>query len=150
MTRVRRLGRDTFASLHTRNYRLYFTGQIISVSGTWMQRLAQAWLILTLTHNNGFALGIETGLQFLPMLLIPIIILLHRGRSRLGPYVAGMIVFYIAAKLFEFFDAAVFAAGGIVSGHTLKHLAAAMAPACLLYALRRRRYHAARQPNSET
>ncbi len=69
MTRVRRLGRDTFASLHTRNYRLYFTGQIISVSGTWMQRLAQAWLILKLTHNNGFALGIESGLQFLPMLL---------------------------------------------------------------------------------
>jgi MFS family permease len=69
MTRVRRIGRATFSSLKNRNYRLYFTGQIISVSGTWMQRLAQAWLILTLTHNNGFALGIESGLQFLPMLL---------------------------------------------------------------------------------
>ena len=43
-----------------------------------------------------------------------------------------------------------FAASGIVSGHTLKHLCAAMAPACLLYALRRRRYHAARQPYYET
>ncbi|HTL85407.1 MAG TPA: MFS transporter [Acidimicrobiia bacterium] len=69
MTRVRKLGRDTFASLRNRNYRLYFTGQVISVSGTWMQRLAQAWLILRLTHNNGFALGVESGLQFLPMLL---------------------------------------------------------------------------------
>jgi len=69
MTRARRLGRATFSSLKNRNYRLYFTGQIISVSGTWMQRLAQAWLILTLTNNNGFALGIESGLQFLPMLL---------------------------------------------------------------------------------
>ena len=87
--------------------------------------------------------------QFLPMLLIPLIVLLHRERSELGPYVASMIVFYIAAKLFEFFDAAVFAAGGIVSGHTLKHLCAAMAPACLLYALRQRRYHAARQQNNE-
>lgn len=87
--------------------------------------------------------------QFLPMLLIPVIVLLHRERSELGPYVAGMMVFYIAAKLFEFFDAAIFAPGGLVSGHTLKHLAAAMAPACLLYALRQRRYHAARQPNSE-
>ncbi len=87
--------------------------------------------------------------QFLPMLLIPAMMVLHRGRSRLGPYIAGMIVFYIAAKLFEFFDAAIFAAGGIVSGHTLKHLAAAMATACLLYALWRRRYHAPRQPNSE-
>jgi len=69
MTRVRKLGRDTFASLRNRNYRLYFTGQVISVSGTWMQRLAQAWLILRLTNNNGFWLGVESGLQFLPMLL---------------------------------------------------------------------------------
>ena len=69
MTRARRLGRDTFSSFKNRNYRLYFIGQIISVSGTWMQRLAQAWLILRLTHNNGFALGIESGLQFLPVLL---------------------------------------------------------------------------------
>ena len=82
--------------------------------------------------------------QFLPLLLIPGIVLLYRERSELGPIVGGMIVFYIAAKLFEFFDAAVFAAGGVVSGHTLKHLAAAMAPACLLYALRQRRYHAPR------
>jgi MFS family permease len=69
VTRARRLGRDTFSSLKNRNYRLYFIGQIISVSGTWMQRLAQAWLILRLTHNNGFALGVESGLQFLPVLL---------------------------------------------------------------------------------
>jgi len=69
MTRVRSIGRATFSSLRNRNYRLYFTGQIISVSGTWMQRLAQAWLILSLTHGNGVALGIESGLQFLPMLL---------------------------------------------------------------------------------
>lgn len=69
MTRAARLGRATFSSLKNRNYRLYFIGQIVSVSGTWMQRLAQAWLVLTLTHNNGFALGVESGLQFLPMLL---------------------------------------------------------------------------------
>ena len=83
--------------------------------------------------------------QFLPMLLIPLIILLFRDRSELGRYITWMIVFYIAAKLLEFFDAAIFAAGGIVSGHTLKHLFAAIAPACLLYGLRQRRYHAARQ-----
>ena len=69
MIRARRLGRATFSSLSNRNYRLYFIGQIISVSGTWMQRLAQAWLILSLTHFNGFALGVESALQFLPMLL---------------------------------------------------------------------------------
>ena len=69
MTRVRRLGRDTFTSLHNRNYRLYFVGQTISVSGTWMQQLAQALLVLELTHNSGTALGLVTALQFLPMLL---------------------------------------------------------------------------------
>ena len=69
MTRVRRLGRDTFKSLHNRNYRLYFIGQTISVSGTWMQGLAQALLVLKLSHNSGTALGLVTALQFLPMLL---------------------------------------------------------------------------------
>ncbi len=69
MTRVRRLGRDTFVSLHNRNYRLYFIGQTVSVSGTWMQQLAQAWLILELTHKSGTALGVVVALQFLPMLL---------------------------------------------------------------------------------
>ena len=69
MTRVRRLGRDTFASLRNRNYRVYFIGQTISVSGTWMQNIAQAWLILELTNKNGTALGVVTALQFLPMLL---------------------------------------------------------------------------------
>ncbi|MFM8971448.1 MAG: MFS transporter [Actinomycetota bacterium] len=70
MTRVRRLGRATFASLGNPNYRRYFVGQIVSVSGTWMQRLAQAWLVLRLTDGSGVALGIETALQFVPMLLL--------------------------------------------------------------------------------
>ena len=82
--------------------------------------------------------------QFLPMLLIPLVVLLYRDRSNLGPYIGLMIIFYIAAKLLEFFDGAVFTAGGIVSGHSLKHVFAAMAPASLLYGLRERRYHAAR------
>ena len=86
MTRVRRLGRATFSSLRNRNYRLYFTGQIISVSGTWMQRLAQAWLILSLTNNNGFALGIESGLQFLPMLLFGAWGGVHRRPLRQAPH----------------------------------------------------------------
>ena len=60
---------DTFRSLHNRNYRLYFVGQTISVSGTWMQQLAQAVLILQLTNKSGTALGILTALQFLPMLV---------------------------------------------------------------------------------
>jgi MFS family permease len=56
-------------SLRNRNYRLFATGQVISNTGTWMQRVAQDWLVLDLTHGNGAALGITTGLQFLPLLL---------------------------------------------------------------------------------
>ncbi len=58
-----------FGSLRTRNYRLFATGQIVSNTGSWMQRVAQDWLVLSLTHNSGTALGITTGLQFAPMLL---------------------------------------------------------------------------------
>ncbi len=69
MTRVRAAGRRTFAALSVRNYRLFFRGQIVSVSGTWMQTVAQAWLVLSLT-DSGVALGLVTAAQFLPMLLL--------------------------------------------------------------------------------
>ncbi len=59
------LNRRTFASLKHRNYRLFFAGQIVSVTGTWMQRIAQAWLILQLTHS-AVAVGILALAQFLP------------------------------------------------------------------------------------
>ena len=59
----------TFQALSVRNYRLYATGSLISNTGTWMQRVAQDWLVLELTHS-GAALGITTGLQFLPFLLV--------------------------------------------------------------------------------
>ena len=60
----------TFRALSNRNYRLYAAGGVVSNTGTWMQRVAQDWLVLQLTHNSGTALGITTGLQFLPMLLL--------------------------------------------------------------------------------
>ncbi|MDX6214824.1 MAG: hypothetical protein QOG99_408, partial [Frankiales bacterium] len=59
----------TFRSLRVRNYRLFATGQVISLTGTWAQRVAQDWLVLVVSHNSGTALGITTALQFLPMLL---------------------------------------------------------------------------------
>jgi len=61
-------GGGTFAALGVRNYKFYFYGQIVSVSGTWMQSLAQMWLVLELTHN-GVWLGLVTATQFLPMML---------------------------------------------------------------------------------
>jgi MFS family permease len=58
-----------FRSLAIRNYRLFATGQLVSLTGTWMQNVAQDWLVLDLTHRSGTALGITTALQFTPMLL---------------------------------------------------------------------------------
>ena len=68
MTSIRNAWNQTFHSLRVRNYRVYFIAQLISVSGTWMQSIAQAWLVLHLT-GSGVDLGIVTGLQFLPVLL---------------------------------------------------------------------------------
>jgi len=70
VTRVRATARRTFAALAVRNFRLYFTGQVISVSGTWMQMIAQAFLVLSILHGNGVAIGVATALQFLPMLVL--------------------------------------------------------------------------------
>ena len=61
---------STFRSLRNRNYRLFAAGQIVSQSGTWGQRVAQDWLVLELSGNSGIALGITTGLQFLPVLVL--------------------------------------------------------------------------------
>jgi len=61
--------RQTFSSMAVRNFRIFFIAQMISVSGTWMQAVAQAWLVLHLT-GSGIAVGLVVGLQFLPMLLL--------------------------------------------------------------------------------
>jgi MFS family permease len=60
--------RRSFTSLTVPNYRRYFVGQVISLSGNWMQTVAALWLILELT-GSGVAVGLTTALQFLPMLL---------------------------------------------------------------------------------
>jgi MFS family permease len=67
---VRRAVHRTFGSiLRSRNFRLFFIGQAISVTGTWMQMVAAAWLVLQLTHS-GVALGIDTALSFGPILFL--------------------------------------------------------------------------------
>ena len=60
--------RRSFSSLQIRNYRRYFAGQIVSLSGNWMQMVAEMWLILQLT-GSGVAVGVTSALQFLPILL---------------------------------------------------------------------------------
>jgi MFS family permease len=51
------------------NYRRYFAGQVVSVSGNWMQMVAEGWLVLSLT-GSGVAVGIATAAQFVPLLLV--------------------------------------------------------------------------------
>lgn len=68
MTRARIAAGQTFRALAHRNYRLFFFGQAVSVSGTWMQIVAQAWLVLKLT-NSGAALGLIIAAQTLPVLI---------------------------------------------------------------------------------
>ncbi|WP_420881800.1 MFS transporter [Rhodococcus sp. (in: high G+C Gram-positive bacteria)] len=59
-----------FAALRSRNYRYWTAGQIVSLVGTWMQRIAQDWLVLTLSGGDGFAVGVVMALQFGPTLFL--------------------------------------------------------------------------------
>ena len=67
--KIRQYSDHTFSSLRIRNYRLYFTGQGISLCGTWMQTIAQTWLVLQLTHS-GTDIGLLLAVQFLPILIL--------------------------------------------------------------------------------
>ena len=68
MSAAQRFSSKTFAALSVRNFRLFFVGQLISVSGTWMQSVAQGWLILQLTGSS-VDLGFAVALQYVPILL---------------------------------------------------------------------------------
>ncbi|HNP63797.1 MAG TPA: hypothetical protein PKH39_07635, partial [Woeseiaceae bacterium] len=77
--------------------------------------------------------------QFLPMLLIPIVITIYRARSDLGRYLWWMIGFYASAKLFEWVDISLYEFGNLISGHSIKHLIASLAPLSLVFGLMKRR-----------
>ncbi len=70
MGTARGIAATTFRSLKTRNYRLFFVGQGISLCGTWMQTIALGWLVLHLSHNSGVAIGAAIALQFVPTLVL--------------------------------------------------------------------------------
>ena len=92
---ILRMNRRTFASLRKyRNYRLFFTGQVVSVTGTWMQRIAQAWLVLQLTHSP-LAVGYLALAQFLPFTILGlfagvVVDRLDARRTVIGTQVAAM------------------------------------------------------------
>ncbi|MDR3462721.1 MAG: MFS transporter, partial [Beijerinckiaceae bacterium] len=65
------MAKGTFRSLKIFNYRVWAVGALVSNIGTWMQRTAQDWLVLTqLTHHSATAVGVVMGLQFGPQLLL--------------------------------------------------------------------------------
>ena len=100
----RRANRRTFASLRRhRNYRLFFAGQIVSVSGTWMQNIAAAWLVLELTHSP-VAVGILALCQFLPFTVFGLFagVLVDRLDARktvMGTQAAALVLAAILAGL---------------------------------------------------
>ncbi len=69
LKRVRVFVQETFVSLASPTYRCYFVSQLLSNTGTWMQMVAENWLIIRL-HGSGLALGISTSVQFAPMLVV--------------------------------------------------------------------------------
>lgn len=76
--------------------------------------------------------------QFLPMLLMPLIIVLYSGRSDMTRGFCWLILFYAAAKAGEFLDSEILEITRVISGHSLKHMLAALGPAALLFLLMRR------------
>ena len=77
-------------------------------------------------------------MQFLPVLLIPALLILRRNASDLTGAFWLLTLFYITAKLFEHFDDDIYSSLGLMSGHALKHVVAAFSPGILIYALHRR------------
>jgi MFS family permease len=65
--------KNTFRALTVRNYRLFATGQLVSLLGNWMQVTAQDWLVLKMSHNSPSALGFVTALQFLPVVFLTLV-----------------------------------------------------------------------------
>ena len=63
-------GRRSLLALENPNYRIYFFGQLASQTGAWLQRTAQAWLVLVDLNGSPAALGVLTALQFLPIMLL--------------------------------------------------------------------------------
>lgn len=83
LERTKSFARDNFHSLAHSDYRYFFFGQLISLVGTWMQVMAQAWLVYTIT-NSAFKLGVVSAVQFLPTLLFSLLagVLIDKGSKK--------------------------------------------------------------------
>ncbi len=123
---TRRTGGGTFRALRVRNFRLYASANLVSQTGTWMQRVGQAWLVLQLSGDDGVALGVATSLQFLPTMFLSFyggvladrfdkrrLLVLTQALMGLLALVLGLLVLTDAVRLWHVF---VLAAGlGVVA-----------------------------------
>ena len=85
------------------------------------------------TEQNGQGdLRFYASVQFLPMILIPLVLVLYKPDKKYAGYIISLIVFYAVSKIFEYYDREIFELTQFVSGHTLKHLSAATGTAMIL------------------
>jgi MFS family permease len=98
---VRAYLQSTFQSLQVRNYRLFSTGQLISLIFGWVQITAQDWLVLQVSHNSPSALGVVTALQFTPLMLFTLYAggLADRFDKRLMLFILNSIWLVLAALM---------------------------------------------------
>ena len=101
--------KKTFSALRFRNFRLFWTGQAVSLIGTWMQNIGQAWLVLKLT-NSSFLLGLSVTVQYLPLLFLSVFAgsIVDRFRKRQVVIITQSFMAIIA------FSMAVLTAAGII------------------------------------
>jgi len=102
-SRERLIGSNAVTAFHHRNYRLFFAGQLVSLIGTWMQQVAQAWLVLQLT-GDPFWLGIVATAQFLPVIVLGLFAgvaadALPKRQVLIAAQVAMMILAFVLAAL---------------------------------------------------
>jgi MFS family permease len=109
---------SVFAALRHRNFRLFITGQFVSLCGTWMQTIAQGWLVLQLT-NSAFAVGLVTALGSLPILLFT----LHGGVLADRVNKRRLVLFLQCLMLIEALTYAVLTALHLISVHWIMGLA---------------------------
>src|SRR5438876_9002773 len=107
--------RDTFAALKHRNFRLFFVGQLVSLTGSWMQNTAQGWLVYQLTGSK-VLLGTVAAVGSLPMLLLSV-----WGGSVADRHSKRNVVFFTQTgmMLLAFVFAALVGSGGIQPWHIL-------------------------------
>ena len=96
-----------FRALRVRNYRIYASANLVSLTGTWMQRIGQDWLVLQLSDDNGVALGLITALQFGPSLFLSMYggVLADRFGTRVlltvGPLITALSFALLAPAVFH-------------------------------------------------